>query len=301
MSTRAVIDLGTNTFHLLIVKKSVDGLGFQEVYRERRFIKLAENGIERIGEAPFQRGQMALCHFRKMMDAHAVVAYKAIGTAALRTADNGVSFLTQAKEEAQIDISLIPGSEEARLITLGVLLALPPIGEERVLIMDIGGGSVEFIIASNAGVHWAKSFPVGVAVLKKNFHQQEPISTLEIAQLEQFLYHELTPLWEVLADQPTHQLIGAAGTFDVIAKIMSTAQPTPHSHAIDLSRFSSFFQKCIGATAIERFAMPEIPADRADMIVVALILIDVILTKADIRQAMVSNYALKEGVLTEMA
>lgn len=147
---RAVIDLGTNTFHLLIADLHADGR-IEEVYRERRFVKLASEGIATIGEAPFARGLEALNHYRKILDEYNCANLKAIGTAALRTASNGPEFVRTARETVSIDIQLIPGDEEAQLITKGVLAALPPLNE-RILIMDIGGGSTEFIIADREAV-----------------------------------------------------------------------------------------------------------------------------------------------------
>lgn len=296
----AVIDLGTNTFHLLIASPPDEHGHFEEIYRERRFIKLAEAGIEYIGEAPYQRAIEALLHYRKIMDKHGVKAYRAMGTAALRTASNGPDLIVEAREKAGIEITSIPGAEEARLISKGVLAALPPLSAERILIMDIGGGSVEFIIADREGTHWAQSFPVGVAVLRRKFHHQEPITAAEVQELEVFLEEELSPLWAALERYPAHHLVGAAGTFDVIALLMSTGKPTPNSHTIGLEKFEAFCDRCVSSTLAERFAMPQVPPERADMIVVALLLIQYILGKAAIRHLSVSEYAMKEGVLSEM-
>lgn len=296
----AVIDLGTNTFHLLIATRPDVAGHFQEIYRERRFVKLAAEGIERIGDAPYQRGLEALLHFRQIMDAHNVQQYKAMGTAALRTASNGPDFIAEALSMAQIQISSIPGSEEARLIAKGVLAALPPLTDERILIMDIGGGSVEFIIADRSATLWAQSFPVGVAVLRRLFHHQEPIAEMEIAAIEAFLQTELASLYAVLEQFPTQHLVGAAGTFDVVAMLMSSGRPSPNSHEIVLEKFQALYESCIKSTLAERYAMPQIPFERADMIVVALVLIKHILEKAEIKKLTVSDYSMKEGILTEM-
>lgn len=299
--TLAVIDLGTNTFHLLIVKGTDEHGNFNEVYRERRYVKLAEEGIETIGDKAYQRGLDTLIHFRQVMDNFQVSRYQATGTAALRTATNGPKFVKAAQSEASIRIDLIPGSEEARLITKGVLQAIPSVGNDRLLIMDIGGGSVEFIIADATGTLWAQSFPLGVAVLKRGFHHSEPISTEERITLRSFLEKELTPLWEILEKKPTEYLVGAAGTFDVIANLMGAGQPTANSHYIAIEKFAAFSEQCIAANREERFRIEGLPNERADLIVVAFILIQTILDKAAIKRAMVSNYAMKEGILTEMA
>jgi len=294
---RAVIDLGTNTFHLLIADIVPKG-HLTEVYRERIFVKLAADGINRIGAAPFERGISALVHFRKKLDEYKAADLRAIGTAALRTATNGEEFVDRAMNEAGIPIQLISGDEEAGFITNGVLHALPPL-TERILIMDIGGGSTEFIIAEASGVFWRKSFPVGVSVLYNGFHQADPISSAEITQLKNFLTEQLAPLREALQACPTQHLVGAAGTFDVLAERLRDASAPQHptSHQLSLEGFLPLYERIVSADLAGRLALPDVPDERADMIVVAMILLRFVLDLAKIERITVSDYAMKEGVL----
>lgn len=298
-SRRAVIDLGSNTFHLLIADLDGEG-GLRDVYRERIYVKLASEGIATIGDTPFSRGIAALQHFRRVLDKYAVTQLKAIGTAALRTASNGPDFVLLAKREANISIELISGDEEARLITQGVLAAIPPI-RERVLIMDIGGGSTEFIIAGPAGVHWRQSFPIGVSVLHNGFHHSDPITAGEIYHLEDFLLKQTAPLAAALREFPTHHLVGAAGTFDVLAVALKdpTAPLHPSSHQLNLSGLDELSDRIIAASMAERLAMDGIPDQRADLVVVAMILLRFTFKLAGIDQVTVSDWAMKEGVLLE--
>ncbi|MTB52629.1 phosphatase [Lewinella sp. W8] len=296
----AVIDLGTNTFHLLIAE--VNDVGhIHEIHRERHFVKLAENGIAEIGPAPYRRGQEALKLFRQVLDEQEVREVRAFGTAALRTASNGPDFIREAREAAGIDITLIPGDEEARLITKGVLLAIPP-PEGRILIMDIGGGSTEFIIVADGEALWRQSFPVGVSVLHNGFHHQDPISSGEVTRLEDFLSRELRPLQRALERYPAHHLVGAAGTFDVLANVLydENAPKHPTSHQLQLDGLAELHDRIINSTLEERLHTPGIPAQRADMIVVAMILLRFVFTLAGIRRVTVSDYAMKEGMLSEM-
>jgi exopolyphosphatase/guanosine-5'-triphosphate,3'-diphosphate pyrophosphatase len=166
--------------------------------------------------------------------------------------------------------------------------------------MDIGGGSVEFIIADKTQVYWAQSFPVGVAVLYRQFQHHDPISASEVTAIQQFLQQQLSPLQEVLQDYPSSHLVGAAGTFDVVADHLSTNNSSPQFAPIALDKFEAFYGEVLSSTQQERYDMPGIPSDRADMIVVALILIDLILKMADIKQLTVSFYAMKEGMLSEL-
>lgn len=298
MNRYGVIDLGTNTFHLLIVE--VDGKGkSNELFRERIFVKLAEDGIGKIGKKAYSRGINALSHFQKVLHKHQVKNINAFGTAALRTAANGQQFINDAKTESGISIQLIPGTEEARLVHVGVIQAIE-LGHQKGLIMDIGGGSVEFIIADETKVYWAKSFPIGVAVLYNNFHQKEPISIKNIKVLYKHLKKILQPLFEVLKTHKTTCLIGASGTFDVLEKILPNSQKTTLSATINIENFHSAYQKILKMNMEERRAEKNIPLTRADMIVVALILINFIIKEVKIKKILVSAYAMKEGILWEM-
>lgn len=298
MKRAAVIDLGTNTFHILIAEQLADGT-FRDVYRERKFVKLAEDGIEKIGLTPYQRGIDALIHFQKIIQKKEVNQVKAFGTAALRTASNGKAFIKDANEKANIKIELIPGSEEARLIHLGVTQAIQ-LGDDKGLIMDIGGGSVEFIIADKHQVFWAESFPIGVAVLYKKFHHSEPILTKEIQIIETHLDTLLQPLFTQLKKHATPCLIGASGTFDVLENILPLQQKNALSAIIDVRHYLPLHYQIIKMNLVERIADKNIPHTRSDMIVVAMILIEYIIRKANIEKIMVSSYAMKEGILSEM-
>ena len=294
----AVIDLGTNTFHILIADAQADGQ-FSEVFRYRRYVKLAEAGIATIGEAPFQRGIEALSHFATLLEQYEVKAIKAIGTAALRTASNGQAFIQKAKEKTGIEIELISGDEEAQLIYEGVRQAIP-LQDEKVLIMDIGGGSVEFIIADASQIYWAQSFKIGVAVLFDRFHKQDPIANSEIEALKAFLKTQLEPLTLALKQHSCTTLIGASGTFDVLEAILVKEKESSIYSKFDAKLFFPFYQKLLPSTVSERKAMKNIPNTRVDMIIVALILINYTLKVSAASLIKVSAYALKEGILNRM-
>lgn len=294
---RAVIDLGTNTFHLLIAEVSSGSI--RELYRKRIFVKLAADGIGRIGPAPFERGIKALFYFKEKLDEYKCTSVQAIGTAALRRAANGQEFILAAKAVG-IAVRLISGEEEARLITRGVLAALPNI-RERVLIMDIGGGSTEYIIVEGNQILYRESFPVGVSTLSNDFHRQDPISNKETGQLRAHLNSVTSSLAAALREYPTHHLAGAAGTFDVLAELLRDDKPGTHptSHQLDLSGWPLIRDRIVKATVAERSAIPGLPQQRVDMIVVAMLLLDFTLSLAEIQQVTVSQYALKEGVLLD--
>lgn len=297
----AVLDLGTNTFHLLIAGNDGNG-GWKMLAKEKRYVKLAEAGIQRIGEAPFLRGIQALRDFRATLDAAGVAAghIRAFGTAALRTAENAPDFLDQAESILGVRPQSIPGDREATLIHKGVRQAVP-LPDHRVLIMDIGGGSVEFIIADRAGVYWQKSFPVGVSVLWRDFHRNDPITNEEIEAEEAFLENALGDLWQALERHPCPTLVGASGTFDVIDLFLidPTQKPDLYGH-IAVSDFYPLYETLVASTLAQRRAMPKLPDERVEMVVVAVVLIRKVLQKAGIDEIYTSAYAMKEGMLSEI-
>lgn len=297
----AVLDLGTNTFHLLIAESDGKG-GWIMLSKAKRYVKLAESGIRRIGQAPFERGLAALEAFRLELDHFEITPgqVRAFGTAALRTAENAPDFLDQAEKILGIRPESIPGDREATLIHKGVRQAVP-LPDHRVLIMDIGGGSVEFIIADRSKVYWQKSFPVGVSVLWRDFHRNDPITPEEIDAVETFLEGKLGELWLALERYPCPTLVGASGTFDVIELFLLDPAQKPDLHGyISTPDFYPLYETLISSTLAERRAMPKLPDERIEMVVVAVVLIRKVLRNAGIDDIFTSSYAMKEGMLAEM-
>ncbi len=294
----AVIDLGTNTFHILIAEEQSDH-SFKDLHRQRFFVKLAAEGIETIGQAPLDRGFAALTHFKKLIEELEVTKVKAIGTAALRTASNGPAFVQQVKEKLGIQIELISGDQEAAFIHKGVTLAVP-FKAANYLLMDIGGGSVEFILANKDKVHWAQSFPIGVGVLYKGFHKSNPITATEILATNTYIDRFLAPLKKAVAEFPASTLVGASGTFDVLESLLAKEMVSPTHAYVAVSDFHPLYDRLVSTTEAERYAMQSIPDTRADMIVVALILIDYVLKTIAIDQIIVSKYAMKEGIMVDL-
>lgn len=299
----AVIDLGTNTFHLLIAEHHT-GQAWQTILKQRRYIKLAEDGIHRIGPAAFARGLEALRGYKQELEAAGVPPdrVRAMGTAALRTASNAADFIEQVRRETGIRTEVISGDREAELIYKGVRQAVPFPEQGRMLIMDIGGGSVEFILADQEQVFWQKSFPIGVAVLHRHFQHSDPIAPEEVAAESRFLEETLAELWQALERWPARALIGASGTFDVIDNFLLDPATKPLLYGqTSRAAFEPLCEKFIYSTLAERRAMPLLAPERVELIVVAVVLIRVVLEKAGLNEIYTSTYAMKEGLLEELA
>ena len=294
----AVIDLGTNTFHLLIVAVTPER-SFREVFRERKFVKIGIDGVDTLSDAALERGYSAMADFKLKLDEFDVQRVCAFGTAALRTASNGQHFIDQVQQRFDIAIELISGDREALLIHKGVSEAVP-LPDMPVLIMDIGGGSVEFIIAQQAQVLWEQSFPIGASVLYQRFHQTDPIPQVQIEALFAFLTEICQPLLQQLKKYKITHLIGASGTFDVVGDVLEVIAQNKNFVQVAIDSFPSFLNRVVPSNLEQRLAMTDIPDSRADLIVVALLLIDFILDQSDFKSIYVSHFAMKEGMLAEM-
>lgn len=302
----AILDIGTNTFHLLIADISKNKK-IEILHKTEKFVKLGEEGILRIGDAAFRRGIDLLKEYRETINEFSPQEIYAFGTAALRKAMNAENFIQAAKEEALIDIHRISGDEEAELICFGVRQAIPK-QQSPFFIMDIGGGSTEFILSDKDKIFWKESFPLGASVLHRQFHHTEPIASNEINALNLHLEKTLTPLLSAKNKFPgVNTLVGASGSFDSFAT-MAIEEFHPEEkeqrdsfysfHEEELLQILSKMQR---RNLAERLATPGLLAFRAEMITVAAVLTEFVIQKLAIKKIIQSAYALKEGVLWKLS
>ncbi len=303
MKRCAVIDLGTNIFHLIIAEADAHTpQGWRPVQRDRIPVQLAEEGLERIGQSAFQRGIEALLRFRQHTDHCGIAAaeVRAFGTAALRTAQNAPDFLRAVEQQTGIRPQVISGLREAELIFKGVRQAVP-FPPHPVLVVDIGGGSVEFILAEAERVLWQQSFPVGTTVLFHRFHKSDPIAPAEVADLKAHLDDALSELWRALKRIPASTLIGAAGAFDTLDELLCPpAETADKSHAqIPLHGIEALCHELIATTLEERSRWPGLRPERRQTIVVGMVLIQHLLQRIGTEQVFNAKYSLKEGAIAE--
>lgn len=297
----AIIDLGTNTFNLLIVE------GQEILFRQKIAVKLGEGGITKgfIAKAAFERGVGALKEHLQTINNYKVTQTLAFATSAIRSASNGAAFVEQAKEQLNLAIQVIDGDREAKLIYLGVRQALN-LGEQYNLIMDIGGGSTEFIICNSNKIFWKKSFQLGAARLLERFQPQEPISTQNIIELESYLESELQALWKSLDKYPCNTLVGSSGSFDTLAEVIAhqfynaSILKEETTYNFKMEDYYWLHDYLLKANLKERLETPGITPIRADMIVISTVFINYLLKRQKIDCMKLSTYALKEGVLSTL-
>lgn len=295
----AIIDAGTNTFSLSVYEVLAQG-GFRRIQKERFYVNLADQGVARLSEGAYQRALQAFVDYKAMLKGRPVKALRAIGTAALRSATNGPALVAQIAEQSGIEIEIVDGAREAELIYQGVRLAAP-LGQQASLIMDVGGGSVEFILCNKEQVFWAQSFPVGVAELFAKFRPSDPMTITEGEMIGRYLDSQLAPLLKAVAQYPPEQLIGAAGTFDSLVALLSLETPLGGYNYVNLADFMRIHQELKPMTHALRRELPLLPNSRSKLMVVATLLVDWVLKQTSITKPLVaSDHALKEGLIWEM-
>ena len=296
----AIIDMGTNTFHLLVAEgASVPRI----IFRDRVAVKVGQGGINAgvITPQASERALVALKGFRKKIDELKVQSVLIFGTSAIRSARNGNEFTSKIRQETGFETRIIDGKEEATLIFEGVRGALK-LGTEKSLIVDVGGGSVEFIIGNQSEIFWKGSFEVGGQRLLEKFHRHDPILATEIDKLNKYLEEVLPSLFKHLAIHQPRTLVGVSGTFDTLSEIYCYGQGLSYfeNEPETPLTIGSFYDTCsllVKKSRAERMAIPGMIEMRVDMIVVASCLIKFVMDKYPFDSIRVSTWSLKEGAL----
>ena len=302
--TVAIIDLGTNTFHLLLVVVSKGS--YRIIKKIQKGVKVGKNGInqDEITATAWKRTLKTLKEFKTILKQHEVTKTYAIATSTFRNAKNGEQLAKEISQKTGIDINIISGNEEAELILKGVRTAVD-LGKEKNLIIDIGGGSVECIIANQKKTFWLKSFEIGGQRLVELFHKHDPITHEEISLLIQYLNHELKDLYQVCQKHSPKILVGCSGTFDTLYNIYFESKKPPYhtnktSFDIPIDVFKDIYKNLINKSKSERMSIKGMVALRVETVVVVCVLIHILIEKINIKTLRVSTYALKEGILMDV-
>ncbi len=300
----AVIDMGTNTFHLLLVE--LYEKEFNTLYKEKVAVKLGQGGItqNQITAEAEKRALHTLGHFKNLIEGKKIDQIFAFATSAVRNASNGPDFVKKVKEELGIQIHVISGEEEAQLIYEGIHFS-GALDEQPSLMMDIGGGSVEFIIGNAQEVFWKQSFEIGGQRLLDAFHYHDPILPEEVVKLEEYCAEKLQPLLDAIARYKPSGFVGASGTFDTLidmyyATMLKDKLTGQQVFELPVSDFYQLFQLLVTKNRAERLLIPGMIAMRVDMIVVASCLIDFILQHVQVESIRCSHYSLKEGAVARL-
>ncbi|MDX1530521.1 MAG: Ppx/GppA phosphatase family protein [Rhodothermales bacterium] len=296
-----VIDLGSNSFHAIIVDALPDGT-FSTVERQKEMVKLGEGGFRshRLTEAAQERGIAALKAIRAMAEGHGVSEFVACATSAVREATNGGAFIERVKDETGIYVRTITGETEAELIYQAVRQEVDL--TEPTLLVDIGGGSTEFIVADRDGAHFLTSLKLGAARLTEEFVTTDPVVGAEFKALRAHVRGALGPVFRAAHDRGVRRVVGSSGTLQSIAAATAAAYGEPDrifDYVFDVANVRRITKGIMTADRAQRLATPGVQEKRVDQIVAGAVLTDVVLKDLAVQRFEVSPVALREGIVID--
>ena len=306
MSRLASVDLGTNTFRMLVGEKREDGSGIIPLKIERAIVRLGE-GMHKSGgfsEAAMERVVASLRRFKAAADSMSVSRVRAVGTSAFRDAGNRELLVEKVLKEIGWRIEVITGLKEAELTARGAFLGLN-ILQWPVLLLDIGGGSTEYSLIEDGNIVLTESTGLGVVHMAERFVEHDPPIPQEVGVLRGWIEEHLERL---VAGWGSHKqpsvLVGVAGTPTTMAALHQGLRKyrheLVHGHQMDLREVENLTSRLLGLTTAQRLALPGMEAGREDLIVPGAILLEESMKAFDCKQLLVSDCGLLEGVLLEM-
>ena len=304
----AAIDVGTNSTHMLVASVDV-ALGTFS-------IDLAEKSNTRLGERDpdtgeltpeaMARGLESLRHFRELALSHQVEQIVIAATSAVREAPNGREYLQVIKDQLELDVDLVSGPEEARLIYLGVLSGMP-FGDRPHLVLDIGGGSTELILADGRDARALTSTRVGAVRLQRDFVKDDPIPPQRRSFLQAFIQGSLEPAVDKVRRRikpgETPVLVATSGTAMAIGALAASEDDRPplklHGYKVSRQRLDRVVDRLAMMTTDQRRGLAAINDRRAEIIVPGSLILQTTLRMLDVDELVLSERALREGLIVD--
>ena len=300
--TIAAIDIGTNSIHMVVAR--MGPTGFEVITREKNAARLGEGGgdMKKLSDQAMDRGIAALHHMRQIADVHRASVF-AVATSAVREAKNAEVFVDRAANEAGIDIQIISGVEEARLIHLGVLQALP-LTEKRSILIDIGGGSTEIVVFDHLEELFARSFKIGAVRLTNRFFPPGSLHPSAVDACSQFVESSLAPSTREIKKLGHKIAVVSSGTAETLAQMcwLQGHQELPKSlNGIEFTRqqLDEVTRLIVSTTAENRTGLAGMDAGRVDIILAGALILQSLAYEFGITTFTYSDYALREGVLLD--
>lgn len=300
----AAIDIGTNSFHLVIAK--IDSKKrFTVLTRAKEVVRLgsSSNDMKYISPDSIERGVETLKRFKLICDSFKAEII-AVATSATREALNKLEFTQKVFTETGIEINIVSGYEEARLIYLGVLQSLD-IYNKKILLIDIGGGSTEFLIGEKGEVKIASSLKLGAVRLTNKFSLNEKVNKSDLKNSRIFVKGALNQIVRTLEGNDYELVVGSSGTINNIGSIISAENQTTADFEINLNGFiikkkpfHTAIEKIYKAeTLAERLSIPGLDPKRADIITAGAVILEQIFSDLKIEKMTLSSFALREGII----
>ncbi len=300
----ASIDIGTNTCNLLVAElNSTQKLVF--IHRDKKAITLINNKDytnNNISSESISNLINVINIYKDKISELGAEKIIVTATSGIRSANNKDQVLNAVKNETGIDIDLINGQREAELVFTGVKNAVN-FNEQPALIIDIGGGSIEFIIAKSSEIIYKESFQIGAARLLNKYRFADPLTVDDIYQINSILKANLTELFDNCKSLNIKNLIGASGSYETFADLIkyefdvAKIRDTDAFNTIDLDYFNKIHNKLIRYNFEERKNMPGMEIIRVKLIPLASVITKYIIDELNINLMIQSNFSIKEGLI----
>ena len=300
----AAIDVGSNSIHMVVAEVEGDGR-FRVLDRARDMVRLGRHTLNRgrLSAAAIDRGVQTLKNFRTLAERYGVTRITAVGTSPIREAANGGDFIQQAQGEVGIRVKVIHGGEEARLIYLGVRHAMD-LRRKRTLIVDVGGGSVEFILVERGEPTLLESSKIGVTRLTERFLTGDPPDPVALADLKTHLTEQLEPLLTSIRSKRVARVIGTSGTMLNLTAIGGELRGEPpdghlNNFRVSVREIGSVRRLLVRKDRTARLRIKGLDAKRVDLIIAGAVLADYVLRRVGAKELIACTWALREGVLLD--
>ncbi len=298
------LDIGTNSIHLVIARPVGDN-GFEILTREKESVRLGHGGgdMKHLDQDAIDRGIACLTRMARIAESFGAEV-RAVATSATREAMNADEFIARAHDEAGVEIEVVSGTEEARLIHLGVLQAVPT-DDQRVLVMDIGGGSTEVLIGEGFNVLAVRSFKVGAVRLTDRYFPGGVVTSSAVERCRKDILGVVTHFRREITRHGFDVAIVSSGTAETIAKMVNIRNGGTDLLTYNCFEFSDtdvtvlLDELMSHKTAKRRASVPGLESMRADIIVAGVLILDTLAGCYGITRFVYSEHALREGVLLD--
>ncbi len=304
----AAIDIGTNSTHLVIAEVDPVLSSFSVVLTEKSTTRLGDRDPESGDLSPeaIERAFHTLRNCRELAQSYGVEQIVTAATSAVREAPNGPAFLQALLEQLGLAVDLVSGPEEARLIYLGVLSAMA-FGEQPHLIIDIGGGSTELILADEHDARSLTSTRIGAVRLQREFCQQDPLSPERTSFLRAYIQGALDPavaqLKAALRPGEHPLMVGTSGTAMALAALAAAEDPKPplrlQGYRLSKERIDQLVARLLAMPLEQRKTLAPINDRRAEIIVPGALILQTAMGMLGVRELVICERALREGLIVD--
>ncbi|HEY4003186.1 MAG TPA: Ppx/GppA phosphatase family protein [Candidatus Xenobia bacterium] len=296
----AAIDIGSNAIRMVVANVNREG-ELQVAASTREPIRLGQDVFTtgNISEQTTERALEAFVRFKQQMDAQGVRLVRAVATSALREAHNREMFVDRVAQTTGIDIAIIGGEEEARLVTLAVNRRVN-LRQKLAMLIDIGGGSVEVTLTRDGDIMAVESFNMGTVRLLQRIRESGYTDADSVQMMRE--YADVTHVWieRKVGREKIDLAVGTGGNVEALADLRRLVLGPKPDNVLSVDDLDFLVKKLQGLSCEERMQQYRLRPDRADVIVPAGIVLQTLLRQARVAGVVVPGVGLKDGLLEDM-